>query len=60
MCVPLRTVAAELFLPFHHVGLAPIFFDQLVDVVATFAGALWLAERAIDDNRQAALEAKIE
>jgi hypothetical protein len=35
-----RTVAVELFLPFHHVALAAVFRDQLMDVIAALAGAL--------------------
>ena len=42
--VPLGAVAVELLLPFHHVGVAPVFLDQLADAVA----ALALAARAFD------------
>jgi hypothetical protein len=35
-----RTVAVELLLPFHHVGLAAIFLNELMDVIAALAGAL--------------------
>jgi hypothetical protein len=34
------TVAIELFFPFHHVCLAPVFLDEPGDAVAAFAGAL--------------------
>src|SRR5260221_6656310 len=37
---PLGTIAVELLFPFHHVALAPVFFDQLVDMVAALAAAL--------------------
>ena len=33
------TVAAELLLPFHHVGLAAVFLDQPEDAVTTLARA---------------------
>ena len=33
-------VAVELLLPFHHVGLAAVFLDQLCDVIAALARAL--------------------
>jgi hypothetical protein len=42
--VPFRTVAVELLLPFHHVGVASVFFDQPTDIVAS----LVLAARAFD------------
>src|SRR5262249_47934967 len=34
------TVAVQLFFPFHHVSLAPVFLDERGDAVAAFAGAL--------------------
>ena len=37
--VALRTITIELVLPFHHVGLATVFLDQLVEVIAALAGA---------------------
>ena len=40
--IPFRTVAVELFLPFHHVGVAPVLLDQFADVIA----ALPLTARA--------------
>src|ERR1700730_3444002 len=42
--VPFRTVSVELLLPFHHIGVAPVFFYQPADAVA----ALALATRAFD------------
>jgi hypothetical protein len=27
VCITVRAVAIELFFPFHHVGLAPVFLD---------------------------------
>jgi hypothetical protein len=33
-------VAVKLFLPFHHVCLAPVFLDEPANAVAAFAGAL--------------------
>jgi len=38
--VSLRAVSVEHFPPFHHVALAPIFLDQLVDVIAALSVAL--------------------
>ena len=40
--IPPGTVATELFLPFHHVGVAPVLLDQFADVIA----ALPLTARA--------------
>ena len=31
--IPLRAVAVELLFPFYHVGIAPVFFDQIADAV---------------------------
>jgi hypothetical protein len=42
--VPLRTITVELVAPFHHVAVAPIFLDQLADLIATFSAA----PRALD------------
>ena len=39
-------VTVELFLPFHHVGVAPVLLDQPADAVAAFA----LATRAFDSQ----------
>ena len=40
VCVALRAISVEHFPPFHYVALAPIFLDQLVDVIAALAVAL--------------------
>jgi hypothetical protein len=40
MCIALRAVPVKLFLPFHHVCLAPVFRDEPADAVAAFTGAL--------------------
>jgi hypothetical protein len=40
MCIALRAVPGKLFLPFHHVCLAPVFRDEPADAVAAFTGAL--------------------
>jgi hypothetical protein len=39
-CIAPRAVPVKLFLPFHHVCLAPVFLDQLANAIAAFAGAL--------------------
>jgi hypothetical protein len=38
--VALRAVSVEHFPPFHHVAVAAVFLDQLVDVIAALAVAL--------------------
>jgi hypothetical protein len=40
MYIALRAVPVKLFLPLHHVCLAPVFLDEPADAVAAFAGAL--------------------
>jgi hypothetical protein len=40
VCIALGAVAVKLFLPFHHVCLAPVFLDEPAYAVAAFAGAL--------------------
>jgi hypothetical protein len=39
-CIALGAVAVQLFFPFHHVCLAPVFLDEPADAIAAFAGAL--------------------
>jgi hypothetical protein len=39
-CIALGAVAVQLFFPFHHVCLAPVFLDEFADTIAAFAGAL--------------------
>jgi hypothetical protein len=39
MCIALGAVAVELFLPFHHVCLVSVFFDEPADAVAALTGA---------------------
>src|SRR5262249_14800125 len=39
MSVALRAVAVKLLLPFHHVCLAAVFLDQLVNVIGPLASA---------------------
>jgi hypothetical protein len=39
VCIAPWAVAVQLFFPFHHVCLAPVFLDELADAVAAFAGA---------------------
>jgi hypothetical protein len=38
--IPLRTVGVEHLAPIHHVALAAVLLDQLVDVIAVLAVAL--------------------
>ena len=38
-CIALGAVAVQLFFPFHHVCLAPVFLDEFADTIAAFAGA---------------------
>ncbi len=38
-CIALGAVAVQLFCPFHHVCLAPVFLDEFADTIAAFAGA---------------------
>jgi hypothetical protein len=40
VCIALRAVSVEHFPPFHHVAVAVISLDQLVDVIAALAVAL--------------------
>jgi hypothetical protein len=36
---PLRAVTVKLVPPFHHVAAAPVFLDQLVDMIAALPAA---------------------
>ena len=38
-CIAPWAVAVQLFFPFHHVCLAPVFLDEPADAIAAFAGA---------------------
>jgi hypothetical protein len=38
-CIALGAVAVQLFFPFHHVCLAPVFLDEPADAIAAFAAA---------------------
>ena len=40
MCIALRAIAVELFLPFHHISLAAVLRDDPVDTVAALASTL--------------------